>query len=383
MATPLFFRKSISQEQTISKRKFSKVKINVWLDLLLTIGFIVEMEEHFTGLAIHELLGLGFAVAFVLHIILHWDWIVSLTRKFFQKTLHESRLNYVLNALLFMDMALVTVSGVLISRTLGLGLALSNDVSDTLRKVHLIGSEAVLIIVALHVAMHWKWIKANGSKYLLGWLPIAKRQGVASRASKRLTALRSFALLVIIVAVMGGTLWWQGDLISPVENTRLLVNVSSDGNGFAMVGEAEAARDSAPEPSTIVETTAPETTIVEETPVVATMTMEEFVAALTAEGVDMDAVNATMTEGGRSLDNLLAVVNSGRVTVTDLALRLKGEAPTSINPVSAETAPSRYAIHWEELGSVVYDLWVMLAVTAALIVVARPVGWLVKRVKQA
>ncbi|MBL8164762.1 MAG: DUF4405 domain-containing protein [Anaerolineae bacterium] len=163
-------KQAVTPERTISKRKINKTRLNVYLDLLLTGMFIIEMEEHFTGLALHELLGLTFAVAFVLHIILHWDSVVSVTRTFFRKLLHESRLNYVLNAALFIDMMLVTISGILISRTLGLQLALSQDVQRTMQTIHMVSAELVLIIVALHVAMHWKWIQTNAAKYLFGWL---------------------------------------------------------------------------------------------------------------------------------------------------------------------------------------------------------------------
>lgn len=181
MAVQLLDQKSAAQGRAVTRKKLNKTRLNVFLDLLLTGMFVIEMEEHFTGLALHELLGLLFAAAFSLHILLHWDWVVGVTRTFFNRLLHESRFNYVLNVLLFVDMAFVTVSGILISRTLGLQLALDQDVQRTLQSLHMVGAELVLIIVALHVAMHWKWIKTNGAKYLFGWLP--KAAGV-NRTSK-------------------------------------------------------------------------------------------------------------------------------------------------------------------------------------------------------
>ena len=171
MTTPVLSQNVALPGRSLTRKKLNKTRLNVYLDLLLTIVFVVEMEEHFSGLPLHELLGLLFAVAFGLHILLHWDWIVSLTRTFFRNLLHESRFNYVLNVLLFVDMIVITVSGILISRTLGLNIALSQDIEQTLHVLHMAGSDLVLIIVALHVAMHWKWIKTNASKYLFGWLP--------------------------------------------------------------------------------------------------------------------------------------------------------------------------------------------------------------------
>jgi hypothetical protein len=162
---------SATSERVAVRRKLNKTKLNVFLDALMTVAFVVEMEEHFTGLRLHELLGLLFGIAFTIHILLHWSWVANLTRTFFQKLLHESRFNYMLNVVLFADMAFVTVSGILISRTLGLNLALGEDFRRALQTLHMVGSEVALIIVALHVAMHWKWIKVNAGRYLFGWLP--------------------------------------------------------------------------------------------------------------------------------------------------------------------------------------------------------------------
>ncbi|HEX2908873.1 MAG TPA: DUF4405 domain-containing protein [Phototrophicaceae bacterium] len=184
MAVQLFSRKSVAQERPIVRKQINKTRWNVFLDLLLTATFIVELEEHFLGLALHELVGLFFGGAFILHIILHWDWIVNLTRTFFQKLLHESRFNYVLNILLFVAAALVTVTGILISRTLGLQLGLEQELQGTMKSLHMIGSELILVIVALHVALHWKWIKANAVKYLFGWLPKLGKRAVAANTAK-------------------------------------------------------------------------------------------------------------------------------------------------------------------------------------------------------
>ena len=169
-AVDIITDKPIVAKRVASRFKINKTKVNYFLDLVLTLLFIVEMEEHFTGIALHEALGLVFAAVFTVHILLHLDWVVRLTRTLFKKVIHESRLNYVLNWLLFVDMILVTISGILISRTLGLDIALDDSLHKTLREIHLIGSEFVLILVALHVAMHWKWIKTHSTKYVLGWL---------------------------------------------------------------------------------------------------------------------------------------------------------------------------------------------------------------------
>ena len=175
--------------KTTKSKKMNRTKWNLILDIALAAVFMVEMEEHFTGLPMHEVLGLIFGVALVLHIILHWNWIVSLTRTFGRKVLHESRLNYVLNAALFVDLLVVTVTGVVISRTLGFHL----EVPRSWQTIHIVASELSLVLIALHVAMHWKWILTNVRKYILARLTLTRPASAAPAVNTRKEVSRGTA----------------------------------------------------------------------------------------------------------------------------------------------------------------------------------------------
>ena len=148
------------------QRKFNKTKVNLFLDIGIVLAFVVELEQKFTGLRIHELLGLVFGVVLLVHIILHWNWIVGLTRRFFSKFFHESRFNYILDVLLFVDFLLIIVSGILISETLGFHF----NLGMTPRKIHKISSNLSLVIIGLHMGLHWKWILTNTQKHLFSFL---------------------------------------------------------------------------------------------------------------------------------------------------------------------------------------------------------------------
>jgi len=155
-----------TQDQIPAKTR-DRTKLNLFLDVGLVLFFAVEMEVHFTGLPLHELLGLLFAAVVVVHLVLHWDWVVSITRTFFRKLIHESRLNYVLNLLLFIDVLVVMVTGIAVSETLGLHFGLGNATLTDTQVVHAFSSHLCLVLTALHVALHWKWIVTNAGKYLL------------------------------------------------------------------------------------------------------------------------------------------------------------------------------------------------------------------------
>lgn len=197
-----------------------------------------------------------------------------------------------------------------------------------------------------------------------------------ARSEKSRHSRRSFFILVVVVVLSGVLLWSQGDLRSPLQSTAMLIGLSAGEDGFAMVGEERRP------PDMTARTTSAETNSAAPETASGTMTLETLTAELAAAGVDMEALSATMAAEGRSLENLLSVVNSGRVTVAELAARLNGDSTTIAAP-PAEGSAALLDIRWEELGSVAYNLWFMLAATVIVIVIARPVGWLVNRLKRA
>ena len=77
------------------------LKTNFWLDALIFGGMLVALQPRLTGIAIHEWLGAAAALTLILHVVLHWDWVVGITRTFFRNLVHVSRLNYLLDAVLF------------------------------------------------------------------------------------------------------------------------------------------------------------------------------------------------------------------------------------------------------------------------------------------
>ncbi len=159
------------QQAVVQKRKFNLFKINttklnLFLDMGLVLAFVVELERHFTGLRNHELIGVAIGVTLLTHIVLHWKWVWNITKNFFHNLFHSSRLSYILNAALLVDMAVIIVTGILISETLGLNLGVARDAQMTFKSLHVLASNFSLMLVGTHVAIHWKWILSNSKKYL-------------------------------------------------------------------------------------------------------------------------------------------------------------------------------------------------------------------------
>jgi len=58
----------------------NKTVLNLLLDtgLLLTLFLMYEVKA--TGEAIHEWLGVGIALVMIVHILLHWQWVLTVTQ---------------------------------------------------------------------------------------------------------------------------------------------------------------------------------------------------------------------------------------------------------------------------------------------------------------
>lgn len=146
---------------------------NLIVDSAIFIAFLVAMAPHFSGIAVHEWLGIAFGAAIVTHLLLHWQWLVEITRRIFGKVTASTRINYILNLLLFIDVTVIIFTGLLISKSalpaLGIQLALGGG----WWMLHTTSSNLFLLLTSLHVALHWQWIAS-----------VVKRLFVRPRAAK-------------------------------------------------------------------------------------------------------------------------------------------------------------------------------------------------------
>jgi hypothetical protein len=68
--------------------------LNLLLDSASILTFLAVTSPHFTGMAIHEWLGVALGAALITHLLLHWSWLVAVTRRFFGTATWNARLNY-------------------------------------------------------------------------------------------------------------------------------------------------------------------------------------------------------------------------------------------------------------------------------------------------
>ncbi len=111
-----------------------------------------------TGLPLHELIGIVFAVPVLVHLVIARAWITHATRRLLRRADRRARVNYVLNAALFVLIVVEIVSGLVISQV-ALPLVGVRTINDrSWRALHNLALNWTLLVVSLHVAMNWGWI---------------------------------------------------------------------------------------------------------------------------------------------------------------------------------------------------------------------------------
>ncbi len=142
-------------------------KTNLLVDGLIFAGFVVAMSPGFTGVSIHEWLSLALAGTLFVHILLHFEWIKNVLVRFFTRLWHKSRLQFVLDVLLFVDVISIMVSGLFISHAILPALGLQTQRGGAWRMIHSLSADIGIWLVAIHFALNWKWIVNNVGRYLL------------------------------------------------------------------------------------------------------------------------------------------------------------------------------------------------------------------------
>lgn len=143
---------------TSSRRRIlARTRLDFWLDAVLLVGFTLAYSFGFTGIVAHEWIGIGLAVALIVHLTLHWDWVLRTTSKLLRRG-GRDRFTYLVNLSLLVSMILCIMSGILISEAALPELGITLPASSFWQQVHGTTATLTLILVPVHAAMSWRWI---------------------------------------------------------------------------------------------------------------------------------------------------------------------------------------------------------------------------------
>lgn len=155
---------------------------NFTVDIAIFLAFLVAMAPRFSGIAVHEWLSIAFGAAIITHLLLHWQWIVQITKRLFGTLQWNARINYLLNAALFVDMTVVIFTGLMISEAALPVFGIHTVRGGVWHSLHDLSANAALFLVGLHVALHWQWIVNIAKRFVfrrrtIAHAPTPRRDG--------------------------------------------------------------------------------------------------------------------------------------------------------------------------------------------------------------
>lgn len=145
----------------------SRLKITFWLDVTLLVLICALQTVRFTGLVLHEWLGLAVVGLVLAHLLFAWSWLSSHSRRLFTLKSVRARINYLVNLGLFAAVIAAIYSGILISQkavpTLT-GSKAAPDMDWRWDTLHVRFSWYVILLAGFHLAINWEWVLAAGQK---------------------------------------------------------------------------------------------------------------------------------------------------------------------------------------------------------------------------
>lgn len=157
-----------------------KLICKIIVDILMLATMPVLMAYMLAGEVLHEWLGTGILVLFILHHILNFHWIKNL---FHGKYTISRIVKTIVNVLILFMIIVLAYSGIVLSRHVFVDLNISASRADA-RKLHMFCSYWGFAIMSLHFGFHWDMFL-----------------GMAKKFTKKKSVMRSIAFRIIAVGI--------------------------------------------------------------------------------------------------------------------------------------------------------------------------------------
>lgn len=160
----------------------TKRKIQMLIDLAMTILLPTLMAYGLVGEAAHEWLGIAMFSLFLAHQVMNAAWYKSLFKR--RYTVRRTA-NTVIDGLLFVDMILLMVSGMIMSRHVFAELPLKGWMAFG-RAAHMLAAYWGYALMSVHIGFHINAMKGA----------MRKATGVSKQSTLRATVLRALAIAI-------------------------------------------------------------------------------------------------------------------------------------------------------------------------------------------
>lgn len=145
----------------------SKTQIRIYLDTTLLVSYILVNIPQATGIPFHEWAGFLFVIPLMLHILISWQWVVDITKRIFKKLPGEVRFNHFWDIGIFIMMVLALFTGTIVSESALPRMGINIVIDPFWQSMHNASANLTIIMIGVHLAMHWKWIVNAVQRYIL------------------------------------------------------------------------------------------------------------------------------------------------------------------------------------------------------------------------
>jgi hypothetical protein len=128
------------------------------LDLAMFGALLAAYNPGWTGLAWHEWISVAVVVPLLFHVVINWDKVLRVMGTFAEKLWHGSRLDLVVDTVLFVLAVTAMVSGVMISQVVAPVLGVQLTPTTIWVNVHAWSADLAIVLLLVHTALHWRWI---------------------------------------------------------------------------------------------------------------------------------------------------------------------------------------------------------------------------------
>jgi hypothetical protein len=127
------------------------------IDIGLFLALLAAFNPAWTGLAVHEWLSVAIIPPLLFHLILNWEWAVRVFSAFIDRLFHTTRVNLVVDAVLFVSSVAVMLSGLMVSQVVGRAIGFSGTPGALWAAVHAVTANTTIALLVAHFALHAKW----------------------------------------------------------------------------------------------------------------------------------------------------------------------------------------------------------------------------------
>ena len=150
---------------TAKPKRTSANQIKLYSDIVLFIAYVIVNIPQATGIPFHEWISVVFIVPLVIHILLDWKWVVSVTKRMFGKLPGEVRFNHIFDLIIFVVMTLALMTGFVISEAALPAMGIHIAIDPFWSAMHDLTANLTMFLIGIHLAMHWGWIVSSFKRY--------------------------------------------------------------------------------------------------------------------------------------------------------------------------------------------------------------------------